>query len=77
MAALAGAYQFSELFSVLFMRMNSYDPITALYYATGCITAANSNFIKSFALSVHLCKHDVTIFNITTHGALTREQFLR
>ncbi len=26
-------HQFSELFSVLFMRMNSYDLITALYYA--------------------------------------------
>ncbi len=26
-------HQFSELFSVLFMRMNSYDPVTALNYA--------------------------------------------
>ncbi len=25
--------QFSELFSVLFIRMKSYDPITALHYA--------------------------------------------
>ncbi len=28
-------HQFSELFSALFMRMNSYDPITALYYERG------------------------------------------
>ncbi len=39
-------HQFSELFSVLFMRMNSYHPITALYYAWGRLTAENSNLMK-------------------------------
>ncbi len=39
-------HQFSELFSVLFMKMNSYHPITALYYAWGRLTAENSNLMK-------------------------------
>ncbi len=47
-------YEFYELFSVLFMRMNAYDPITALYYATDCITAENSNFIEFCAVSSSL-----------------------
>ncbi len=54
-------HQFSELFSVLFMRMNSYDPITALYYARGCITAENSNLMKELP---RCPLTSVTIFNM-------------
>ncbi len=71
-------HQFSELFSDLFMRMNSYDPVTALYYAWGCIAAEKSNLMKELLrcqfTSVHVT---VTIFNITTRAARIREQFLR
>ncbi len=51
-------HQLSELFSVLFMRINSYDPITALYYALGCITEDNSNLMKELPRCQFSCKHD-------------------
>ncbi len=54
-------HQFSEIFSVLFMRMKSYDPITALYYAWGHLTAENSNQMKElqsrqFISVIGLCR---------------------
>ncbi len=54
-------HQFSEIFSVLFMGMMSYDPITALYYAWGHLTAENSNQMKElqsrqFISVIGLCR---------------------
>ncbi len=58
-------HQFSEIFSILFMRMNSYDPITVLFYAWGCITMENSNLMMK---ELPCCQFTsvnmiVTIFN--------------
>ncbi len=43
-------HQLSEIITVLFMRMNAYDPITALYYAWGGLTAEKSNQSVSSSL---------------------------
>ncbi len=57
--------------------MKSYDPITALYYAWGHLTAENSNQMKELQSRQFIFVNTtVTIFNITTRGARMRELFL-
>ncbi len=57
-------HQFSKFFSVLLMRMNSYNPITVLLCTRSSYSGEFKSHETASAQSLHLCKHTLICNNI-------------